>query len=533
VTVTSLADSGPGTLREALAGSNRRIVFAVSGTIMLTTDISVRNRSFITVDGSTAPSPGITIQGRGITLRDNSHDIILTHLRIRNAGNDGIAVQYGAYNIVIDHCSVTDSVDGNIDITEGAHDVTVQWTILGHTRPDWYALQSRGMLLNEDTHPSPTNISIHHNFFINNYQRAPEMSTGGLIDIRNNVFWDWGARATRFNSGGHGNVVNNVYIKVTNLNSNLEDALVIQSGPVHVSGNLGPGTRNVNAQSTQSSPYNVAPILTDPAADVEDLVRQWVGAFPRDSVDTSLVGDTDVGNLPTTPPSGANNQPPTVNAGANQTITMPASVTLDATVNDDGLPASGKMTSAWSRVSGPGSVSFANPSAVDTTASFTMAGTYVLRLTANDGALSVGDEVTITVNPQPSTGNPPSSSELAVVSFTLMNADTDQPIAAFNPLTDGATLNLATLPTRNLNIRANTSPVTVGSVHFGLDATANHRTDSSPPYALAGNNSGDYYAWRPSLGKHTVTATPYTRSSRRGSAGTGLTVTFNVIDQPN
>ena len=90
VTVTSLADSGPGTLREALAGSNRHIVFAVAGTITLSTDISVRNRSFITVDGSTAPSPGITIQGRGITIRDNSHDIILTHLRIRNAGNDGI-----------------------------------------------------------------------------------------------------------------------------------------------------------------------------------------------------------------------------------------------------------------------------------------------------------------------------------------------------------------------------------------------------------------------------------------------------------
>ena len=124
VTVTSLADSGPGTLREAIAGNNRRIVFAVAGTITLSSDLSVRDRSFITIDGSTAPSPGITIQGRGIDIR-NSHDIIVTHMRIRNAGNDGISVRYGAYNVVIDHCSVTDSVDGNIDITEGAHDVTV------------------------------------------------------------------------------------------------------------------------------------------------------------------------------------------------------------------------------------------------------------------------------------------------------------------------------------------------------------------------------------------------------------------------
>jgi hypothetical protein len=49
----------------------------------------------------------------------------------------------------------------------------------------------------------------------------------------------------------------------------------------------------------------------------------------------------------------------------------------------------------------------------------------------------------------------------SVVSFDLINADTDQVIG---PLNDGDILNLATLPTRNLNVRANTSPSTVGSV---------------------------------------------------------------------
>jgi hypothetical protein len=210
---------------------------------------------------------------------------------------------------------------------------------------------------------------------------------------------------------------------------------------------------------------------------------------------------------------------------------MPASVTLDATVNDDGLPASGKIISAWSRVSGPGSVSFANPSAVDTTASFTMAGTYVLRLTANDGALSTGDDVTITVNPPSSTVSPPSSSGQAVVSFTLINADTDQPITTFNPLNSGITLNLATLPTRNLNIRANTSPATVGSVRFGWDNDSNYRTQNEAPYALGGDDNGNYYRWRPSLGSHTLTARPYTRSDARGIAGTPLSITFRVIDQ--
>lgn len=520
VTVTSLANSGPGTLREALAGSNRHIVFAVAGTITLSTDISVRNRSFITVDGSTAPSPGITIQGRGITIRDNSHDIILTHLRIRNAGNDGIAVQYGAYNVVIDHCSVTDAVDGNIDITEGAHDVTVQWTILGHTRPDWYALQTRGMLLNHSTHPAATNISLHHNLWINNMQRSPEMSTGGLIDIRNNVFWDWGARAIRFNDGGRGNVINNVFFK--NTSSNINDGVVIESdaGPVYVHGNQGPGVYNVNAHSTAGAPFNVAPVITDSVTDVEEIVIQGAGALPHDAVDTLLAGSAGSNS----PPPVATNEAPTVNAGPNQTITLPASASLDGTVADDGLPnPPGRLTTNWTKVSGSGTVAFGSALAIDTSASFTAAGTYVLRLTASDGALASADDVMVTVN----------AAAQAVTSFTLINADTDQPIATFDPVNNDVTLNLATLPTRNLNIRANTSPATVGSVHFGLDGKSNYRTDNRAPYALGGDNNGNYSTWRPSLGKHTLTARPYTRSDARGTAGTALTITFTVTDKSN
>ena len=56
------------------------------------------------------------------------------------------------------------------------------------------------------------------------------------------------------------------------------------------------------------------------------------------------------------------------------------------------------VTTTWSKVSGPGEVTFANASAVDTTASFSQTGTYVLRLTANDGELQSSDDVIITVS---------------------------------------------------------------------------------------------------------------------------------------
>ncbi|MDN3511516.1 MAG: hypothetical protein NG784_09450, partial [Candidatus Jettenia sp.] len=93
------------------------------------------------------------------------------------------------------------------------------------------------------------------------------------------------------------------------------------------------------------------------------------------------------------------NQSPTVNAGADQAVTLSNNAILNGTVTDDGLPnPPGVVTTTWSVVSGPGTVTFGNANAVDTTASFSDAGTYVLRLTADDSALMTSDEVTIVVN---------------------------------------------------------------------------------------------------------------------------------------
>ena len=109
--------------------------------------------------------------------------------------------------------------------------------------------------------------------------------------------------------------------------------------------------------------------------------------------------------LSTTPPV---NQPPVVNAGSNQTITLPAAANLNGTVSDDGLPSPpAAVTVAWSVDSGPGTVIFANPAATVTTATFSAAGPYVLRLTANDGAVSASSTVTITVLPTPPVNQPP------------------------------------------------------------------------------------------------------------------------------
>ncbi len=99
------------------------------------------------------------------------------------------------------------------------------------------------------------------------------------------------------------------------------------------------------------------------------------------------------------PPEGVFNLPPLVNAGVDQAIELPNAANLDGTVSDDGLPnPPGGLTTTWSKLSGPGTVIFGNASAVDTTASFSEVGEYVLRLLVDDGELKRWDEVTVTVN---------------------------------------------------------------------------------------------------------------------------------------
>src|SRR6185295_11902222 len=143
----------------------------------------------------------------------------------------------------------------------------------------------------------------------------------------------------------------------------------------------GPGTvtfGNASARATTASfsaagSYTLRLTATDSALSAADDIVVTVNATP--------------------------NQPPTVNAGPDQTITLPATASLSGTASDDGLPnPPATLTTTWSKVSGPGTVTFGNTANLATTASFSAAGTYVLRLTASDSALSATNDIQITVN---------------------------------------------------------------------------------------------------------------------------------------
>ncbi len=187
------------------------------------------------------------------------------------------------------------------------------------------------------------------------------------------------------------------------------------------SGNVAPTVAAGPDQTVNSGAANLAGVVSDDGL-VSALTTTWskvsgpgIVTFGNAAAPVTSAGFTAVGTyvlqltandgqfvrsdtVTITVTAASGNLPPVVDAGANQTITLPAQASLVGSVTDDGLPGP-DVTSLWTVVGGPGTVTFNDATSTATTASFSLAGTYVLRLTATDTELTGFDEVTVTVNP--------------------------------------------------------------------------------------------------------------------------------------
>ncbi|CAI0442989.1 unnamed protein product [Linum tenue] len=181
--VTSLADDGPGSLRE---GCRRKeplwIVFDVSGTIELKTFLSVS--SYKTIDGR---GQRIKFTGKGLRLKECEH-IIICNLEFeggRGHDVDGIQIKPNSRHIWIDRCSLRDYDDGLIDITRQSTDVTVSRC--------YFAQHDKTMLIGADpTHVGDRciRVTIHHCFFDGTRQRQPRLRFG-KVHLYNNFTRNW------------------------------------------------------------------------------------------------------------------------------------------------------------------------------------------------------------------------------------------------------------------------------------------------------------------------------------------------------
>jgi len=328
--VTSLDDSGPGTLREAMeAEGPRTVVFRTGGTISLKETLSVRD-PFLTVAGQTAPGDGILIAGAGIGIQ--SHDILLQHLRIRPgidgnvapAINDAIAIygsdpKYPTHHIVIDHVSVSWGEDELISVWE-SHHVTLSWTLAAealHESRHPQGPHSAGILVGNRS----SCTTQHHNLYAHNSFRNPRVGEGGRHDVVNNVAYDYQI-AAEVNPVAYAmevNFVGNQFIpgksdigwgELTYTGSHVAHAwmdpsqlLATSAIPMlYVEDNVGPsrtgGDWSIVTEewlrpgdpARQSKRRFAAPPVTTVSSDeVVDVVLADVGAHPRSEVDERLV----------------------------------------------------------------------------------------------------------------------------------------------------------------------------------------------------------------------------------------------------
>ncbi len=190
--------------------------------------------------------------------------------------------------------------------------------------------------------------------------------------------------------------------------------------PIYVWGNTGAGNYNAPAISdyplgiAQSCPGNdtTLPKARDYIVENREyyLNRVKPGYTPY-TYPHPLVND---GTKAVTPVA---NQPPVVDAGPDRVIQLPTStLNLSAAVNDDGLPKN-SLTLLWTMVAGNG-VNLEKATSGTTAVTFSGPGTYILRLTANDGELSRSDDVVINVLPAAVTTSsppPPHTSDHALI----------------------------------------------------------------------------------------------------------------------
>ncbi|WAC13955.1 pectate lyase family protein [Dyadobacter pollutisoli] len=219
--VTSLADSGPGTLRDACEkGGARIIVFNVAGIIRIKTPLIIR-APYITIAGQTAPGDGVCVAGETVWI--NTHDVVIRHMRFRRGEtfvgrrDDSIGGN-PIGNIMIDHVSASWGLDENMSMyrhmyndSTGAPEqklptvnITIQNSIFSETLDTWN--HSFGSTLGGE------NCTFMRNLWANNAGRNPSIGWFGIFNFTNNVVFNWVHRS--IDGGDYRamyNIVNNYF----------------------------------------------------------------------------------------------------------------------------------------------------------------------------------------------------------------------------------------------------------------------------------------------------------------------------------
>lgn len=230
--VTNLNDSGSGSLRDCTDNPKSRIIiFTIGGVIRLESNLTI-SHPYMSIFGQTAPGDGIVITGKPaikqalVTIA--THDISIQHLRFRTSlGGEPECCSYPLTiassdnhdqltNIILDHCSFSGGTTGIIACLNNTDNITISHSIIGpglqhDTEKD--IDHNQGVVFSS---PGIHSLSLHHNLIIHSQGNNPSINTGaGVVDIVNNLIYNWGKNGTDITSK-HGNIqanlVHNLYI---------------------------------------------------------------------------------------------------------------------------------------------------------------------------------------------------------------------------------------------------------------------------------------------------------------------------------
>jgi hypothetical protein len=350
IKVTNLNDSGPGSLRDAInAVGPRIVVFEVSGNIILKSRLSIRNGD-LTIAGQTAPGYGICLRDYEVSV--DADNVIIRFLRFRlgdvaRQESDAFGGRFHQ-NIIVDHCSTSWSVDECTSFY-GNENFTLQWCIISESLRN--SVHSKG------AHGyggiwGGSNASFHHNLVAHHDSRNPRLGEEAgkafaltdLVDLRNNVYYNWGNNSTYGGEAMNVNIVNCYYkpgpatlkkerIISIDKNKNAGDEVFNIWGKFYINGNFVEGSTRATADNWTygvfnqfhssygtitdaekaamklSAPHPISDnVITQTAQDAYQRVLNYAGAsLKRDVVDVRVVSNVQNGTYSATGSAGSTN----------------------------------------------------------------------------------------------------------------------------------------------------------------------------------------------------------------------------------
>ncbi len=343
-------DDSEGTLRYAIKQTGARyIVFRTGGTIHLQSELKIKNGD-LTIAGQTAPGDGITIAGYPVFI--SADNVIIRYLRFRmgdqnKAEGDALGARLSK-NLIIDHCSMSWSTDETVSIYHNEN-TTLQWCIISESLKN--SVHQKG------NHGyggiwGGKNATFHHNLLAHHDSRNPRLgepagdifATTDLVDLRNNVIYNWGQNSAYGAEAMNVNIVNSYYkpgpatskkdrIISIDKNLNSETAIFNRWGKFFIDGNIVEGSPKASSDNWEfgvcnqfrkqygiiteaekqemklNKPHNIQNnVTTHSAKQAYEKVLAFAGAsLVRDIVDKNVLKDVESGTAMFTGSKGSKN----------------------------------------------------------------------------------------------------------------------------------------------------------------------------------------------------------------------------------